>query len=60
MEPICDWFYFCDGPAIGTTPHPTLGDVFVCRRCASRLKLVVTPFEGGRDYTGSLTTTKEE
>lgn len=54
MEPICDWFYFCDEPAIGTTPHPKLGDVFVCRRCSKRLDLPVTPFEGGREYAGSL------
>ena len=33
---VCMWFAACDNPATGTTPHPILGDVPTCDRCAER------------------------
>lgn len=36
----CRWFARCGRPATGTTPHPVLGDVPTCDRCAA--------FAGGR------------
>jgi hypothetical protein len=40
---VCDWFALCENDAVGTTPHPILGDVLVCARCAERFELVVEP-----------------
>ena len=40
--PMCQWFALCDHPAVGTAKHPTLGDVPICERCASKLKLTIT------------------
>jgi hypothetical protein len=40
---ICEWFATCDHAAVGTTPHPVLGDLPVCQRCADKLGLDVTP-----------------
>jgi hypothetical protein len=34
--PACEWFALCANPATGTTPHPILGDVPTCDRCADR------------------------
>lgn len=31
----CAWFAGCGRPATGTTPHPILGDVPTCDRCAA-------------------------
>lgn len=31
----CQWFLRCDNAATGTTPHPVLGDVPTCDRCAA-------------------------
>jgi hypothetical protein len=33
---LCEWFALCDRPATGTTPHPILGAVPTCDRCAER------------------------
>lgn len=40
----CMWFVMCTRTAIGTTPHPILGLVAVCQRCADKMSLPVTPF----------------
>lgn len=34
----CQWFLLCDNPAVTTEPHPKLGDVPICRRCADKLQ----------------------
>jgi hypothetical protein len=31
----CGWFAGCGRPATGTTPHPILGEVPTCDRCAA-------------------------
>lgn len=31
----CQWFALCENEATGTTPHPVLGDVPTCPRCAA-------------------------
>ena len=33
----CQWFLSCDRPAQTTEIHPTLGEVPICWRCASRV-----------------------
>jgi hypothetical protein len=33
-EVDCMWFVRCERPATGLTPHPALGDVPTCDRCA--------------------------
>lgn len=43
--PICEWYAMCANPAVGTTPHPVLGDVPICQRCADRHDLPVTSDE---------------
>ncbi len=40
---ICEWYLLCDHDAVGTTPHPVLGDVPICQRCADKHDL---PVEG--------------
>jgi hypothetical protein len=30
----CQWFALCDHPAVTTEPHPILGAVPICQRCA--------------------------
>ena len=34
---ICEWFALCDHVATQTRPHPVLGDVPICDRCAARV-----------------------
>lgn len=34
IVPTCQWFAGCGRPATGTTPHPILGAVPTCDRCA--------------------------
>ncbi|MHB8538168.1 MAG: JAB domain-containing protein [Candidatus Dormibacteria bacterium] len=35
VAPVCRWFLRCGRPATGMTPHPILGDVPTCDRCAA-------------------------
>jgi hypothetical protein len=41
---MCEWFLNCQNEAIGMTPHPVLGAVPICWRCASRFALKVERF----------------
>lgn len=34
----CQWFALCDNAAVTTEPHPILGDVPICARCAAKVK----------------------
>ena len=36
QEP-CKWFALCDNPATTTKPHPILGSVPICQRCADKM-----------------------
>lgn len=40
---ICQWYARCYNPIAGTTPHPILGDVPICKRCADKHDLPITP-----------------
>ena len=44
---VCEWYALCQNDADGTTPHPILGQVPICQRCAAKHKLAITPFEEG-------------
>lgn len=33
----CMWFALCDKMAVTTEPHPILGNVPICERCAARI-----------------------
>jgi hypothetical protein len=33
----CQWFALCDNPAVTTEPHPVLGAVPICQRCADKV-----------------------
>jgi len=33
----CRWFLYCENPATATEPHPLLGNVPICPRCAGWL-----------------------
>ncbi len=35
----CEWFLMCENEATGIVPHPTLGPVPTCQRCADKLDL---------------------
>ena len=37
----CRWFALCERPADGVVEHPVLGDVPVCRTCATNLNLTL-------------------
>lgn len=41
---VCAWFVRCTNDADGTLPHPILGDVPCCNRCASLVGEVLQPF----------------
>lgn len=34
---LCQWFLLCLNPAVTTMPHPVLGDVPICQRCADKV-----------------------
>jgi hypothetical protein len=34
----CAWFLLCENPATTTMPHPILGDVPCCQRCADKVE----------------------
>lgn len=45
MDPqLCEWYALCMNPAVGTTPHPILGNVPICQRCADKHALVITRY----------------
>jgi hypothetical protein len=41
--PVCEWFALCDRPADWLIPHPILGQVPTCQRCADKLNLADLP-----------------
>lgn len=36
----CQWFALCENEATTTEPHPVLGNVPICQRCADKLKRI--------------------
>lgn len=40
----CQWYALCDRGAIGLVPHPILGTVPTCKRCAEKHDLDLQPF----------------
>jgi len=48
-EQACEWFALCEEPAALLVPHPVLGVVPTCSRCAARFDLAGDEIsEGGR------------
>lgn len=41
MDITCQWFARCPNPADGVVPHPILGNVPCCKRCATKLDLTL-------------------
>lgn len=39
--PACQYYALCRNPADGTTPHPILGPVPTCARCAAKHDLTL-------------------
>jgi hypothetical protein len=37
LDVLCQWYALCENPATGTMPHPVLGNVPICERCAERV-----------------------
>ena len=37
---VCRWFLKCDNPAVTTRPHPIIGDVPICQRCADKMTAI--------------------
>lgn len=35
---LCEWFALCTNEATHTEPHPILGDVPICDRCAAKVE----------------------
>lgn len=46
---MCEWYALCANLAVGTTPHPILGPVPICDRCAQRHNLPVTLTPEGQE-----------
>jgi hypothetical protein len=42
-NPLCQWFAACDRPALGALPHPVLGHVPACERCAQVVGVELIP-----------------
>lgn len=40
---MCEWFLLCKNEAVTTEPHPILGDVPICQRCADKVKRIAAP-----------------
>ena len=38
LDVRCEWFARCRNQATQTEPHPILGDVPICDRCAKKLE----------------------
>lgn len=50
-EAPCKWFMMCPNAATRTVPHPILGNVPCCERCAKfALDLACEGYIAGRDY----------
>lgn len=45
----CRWFLLCQRDAVTTAPHPILGDVPICARCAERSGLLGEWLQHARD-----------
>lgn len=43
----CQWYALCPNAMDGVTPHPILGDVPICKRCADKHDLPITPLKEG-------------
>ena len=43
-EMMCAWHSSCRRTAAGTCPHPILGKVAICPRCAEVDRVAMTPF----------------
>lgn len=54
----CRYFALCDHDAVGTYPHPILGAVPTCQRCADRVGVTLDPLE--TDTMQTLTPTAAE
>ena len=37
-EAVCEWFALCENPATREHPHPVLGSVPICDRCAAKVE----------------------
>ncbi len=38
--PTCEWFARCTNEAVGEMPHPILGGVPICERCAEKVERI--------------------
>lgn len=36
----CEWWAMCANDATGVEPHPVIGDVPICDRCAAKLESI--------------------
>jgi hypothetical protein len=43
---VCKWFLLCDNLATTTRPHPILGAVPICARCAKKVATIEAKTKG--------------
>lgn len=41
---MCEWYALCTNAAVGTTKHPIIGPVPICKRCADKHGLIIQPY----------------